>query len=168
MPGKPEKRLKRELERLQKDPPPGCRASLISDKNLFEWEAWIEGPESSSYEGGIYRLTLTFPKNYPIKPPNVLCKTKIYHCNINDSGQICLDILKGQWSPVLTISKILLSFQSLLTDPNPDDPLVPDVAKIYRKSKIEHDRIAREWNLKYAMNMDNKNKKSSKKKKKRK
>jgi len=157
MPAKPEKRLRRELERLTKDQVPGCCAKLRGS-NLLEWEAFIEGPKDSPFEGGIFHLYLNFPKNYPIKPPTVTFKTKIYHCNIASNGAICLDILKGNWSPVLTTQKILLSICSLLTDPNADDPLVSEVARVYKTNREQFDRTAREWTAKHAKGKSNKTK----------
>jgi len=118
---------------------------------MFHWQATIMGPEDSPYSGGVFFLDIQFPADYPFKPPKVHFTTRIYHCNINSNGGICLDILKDQWSPALTISKVLLSICSLLTDPNPDDPLVPDIAQLLKTDKARHDSTAREWTSKYAM-----------------
>merc|ERR1711985_146459 len=112
--------------------------------------ATIMGPEGSPYQGGVFFLNISFPADYPFKPPKVHFKTKIYHCNVNSEGVICLDILKSQWSPALTIQKVLLSISSLLTDPNPSDPLVPEIAQAYLKDRAKHDQTAREWVQKYA------------------
>jgi ubiquitin-conjugating enzyme E2 D/E len=117
----------------------------------MSWQATIMGPADSPYQGGIFQLEINFPIDYPFKPPKVKFLTKIYHPNVNSSGGICLDILKDQWSPALTISKVLLSICSLLTDPNPDDPLVPEIAHVYKTDRERYNTTAREYTRKYAM-----------------
>ncbi|KAF1773203.1 Ubiquitin-conjugating enzyme, active site [Phytophthora cactorum] len=102
------KRINKELQDLGRDPPANCSAGPVGD-DLFHWQATIMGPEDSPYAGGVYFLNIYFPADYPFKPPKVNFTTRIYHCNINANGGICLDILKDQWSPALTISKVLLS-----------------------------------------------------------
>jgi len=144
------KRIQRELQELGRDPPANCSAGPMGD-DLFHWQATIMGPEESPYCGGVFFLDIHFPADYPFKPPKVTFTTRIYHCNINSNGGICLDILKDNWSPALTISKVLLSVCSLLTDPNPADPLVPEIAQQLKSNLAQHDATARDWTAKYAM-----------------
>ncbi|KAL0230896.1 hypothetical protein GEMRC1_010301 [Eukaryota sp. GEM-RC1] len=144
------RRISRELADLQKDPPVNCSAGPSGD-DMFRWQATIMGPPETPYDGGVFFLSITFPSDYPFKPPRVNFTTRIYHPNINANGSICLDILKEQWSPALTISKVLLSICSLLSDPNPDDPLVPEIARILRENPQEYNQRAREHTRRYAM-----------------
>ena len=143
------KRIDKELEDLQKDPPFNCSAGPIND-DLYYWQATIMGPEGSPYQGGLFFLDINFPTDYPFKPPKIYFRTKIYHPNISSNGSICLDILKDQWSPALTVAKVILSICSLLTDPNPDDPLVPNIAELYRNNIERYTANAKEWTLRYA------------------
>ena len=142
-------RIKKELQLFTKDPPTNCSAGPLDD-DMYHWQATIMGPSDSPYQGGVFYLDIYFPQDYPYKPPKIKFNTKIYHPNINSSGGICLDILKDQWSPALTISKVLLSICSLLTDPNPDDPLVPSIAELYIHNREEYKMQARAYTLQFA------------------
>jgi ubiquitin-conjugating enzyme E2 D/E len=144
------RRIERELQELRRDPPTSCSAGPTG-ADLFKWEGCIFGPDDSPFVGGVFHLSIQFPADYPFRAPHVQFKTKIYHPNINGSGLICLDILKGNWSPALTISKVLLSICSLLTDPNPDDPFVPDIARLYKENRAAYEEQARNWTLTYAI-----------------
>ena len=124
-------RINKELSNMKQDPPSNCSAGPMDD-DMFRWQATVMGPTESPYEGGIFYLLISFPPDYPYKAPKITFETRIYHPNINTNGGICLDILKNEWSPALTISKVLLSICSLLTDPNPDDPLMPEIAALYK------------------------------------
>ena len=143
------KRIQKELADFMKDPVLNCSAGPKGN-DITEWRATITGPSATPYAGGLFSLSINFPKDYPFKPPHVKFITPIYHCNVNNRGAICLDILKGEWSPALTISKVLLSICSLLADPNPDDPLVGEIARLYKKRRVEHDSKAREWTIQHA------------------
>ena len=134
---------------MRRAPPENCSAGPVRD-NLFHWCGTILGPEHTPYAGGLFHIDIQFPKDYPFKPPHMKFQTQIYHPNINSRGEICLDILKQEWSPALTLSDILLSISSLLNDPNPDDPLVPAIAAVYRQDLNKYHAIAQEWTLRFA------------------
>ena len=143
------RRLQKELQDIVKDPPANCSAGPVGE-DLFHWTATIMGPTETPYQGGVFYLEIHFPADYPFKPMKINFTTKIYHPNIDSSGNICLDILKSNWSPALTISKVLLSICSLLDEPNPDDPLVVEIANLYKNNRSKFIANATEWTLNYA------------------
>ncbi|WOO77320.1 Ubiquitin-conjugating enzyme E2 D4 [Vanrija pseudolonga] len=122
-----------------------------NESNIFQWRAVLPGPAGSPYEGGVFEVDVRVPDDYPFSPPQLQFLTKVYHCNIASTGVICLDLLKTAWSPALSLYKVVLSLSSLLTDPNPGDPLVPAIAQEYKRNRKKHDETAREWVKLYAL-----------------
>lgn len=133
------RRLLRDFQKLQSDPPFGVSGSPIGD-DIMRWSAIIFGPEDTSWEGGTFELELIFSDDYPTKAPEVKFTTKIFHPNVYTNGAICLDILQSQWSPVYDISAILTSVQSLLSDPNPNSPANAEAARLFTENRREYTR----------------------------
>lgn len=119
---------------------PGISATPHED-NLRYFNVIISGPATTPFEGGVFRLELFLPDDYPMSPPKVRFLTRIYHPNIDKLGRICLDILKDKWSPALQIRTVLLSIQALLSAPNPDDPLASDVAEHWKTNEADAMRV---------------------------
>ncbi|OEL19317.1 Ubiquitin-conjugating enzyme E2 36 [Dichanthelium oligosanthes] len=130
------RRIIKETQRLLSEPAPGISASP-SEENMRYFNVMILGPAQSPYEGGVFKLELFLPEEYPMAAPKVRFLTKIYHPNIDKLGRICLDILKDKWSPALQIRTVLLSIQALLSAPNPDDPLSDNIAKHWKANEAE-------------------------------
>nr|AEE62191.1 unknown [Dendroctonus ponderosae] len=147
--GNKNRRILTEMNTMQREPPPGCSAGPVNPCEMDKWVAIITGPPDSPYQGGIFELEILFPPDYPFKPPKITFKTKIFHCNIYEK-HLCLDILKNQWSPALTIDKVLLSIIALLQDPNPKDPLNREAAKLFESSYKDYENKAKEWVRLYA------------------
>lgn len=143
------RRILKETQRLQNEPVPGIQAE-VDDSNARYFRIRIAGPSESPYEGGVFKMELFLPQDYPMAAPKVRFMTKIYHPNIDKLGRICLDILKDKWSPALQIRTVLLSIQALLSAPNPDDPLNHQVAEKWKHNEKEAVEQAREWTKKYA------------------
>ena len=121
-------RIKKEYAEIQRSKDNGITAELV-DGSLAHWKGTIEGPEGTVYEGGFFVVDIQIPDNYPFVPPKMRFDTKVWHPNVSSqNGAICLDILKNEWSPALTLRTALLSLQALLSTPNPDDPQDAQVA----------------------------------------
>lgn len=130
------RRIIKETQRLLQEPVPGISA-VPDDSNARYFHVIVTGPDDSPFEGGLFKLELFLPDDYPMSAPKVRFITKIYHPNIDRLGRICLDILKDKWSPALQIRTVLLSIQALLSAPNPDDPLANDVAELWKINEAE-------------------------------
>ncbi|CAM9094505.1 unnamed protein product [Ascophyllum nodosum] len=152
------RRLMRDFRRLQNDPPSGVTGAPM-DNNILAWQqAVIFGPDDTPWEGGTFKLLLEFSEDYPNKPPSVRFLTRMFHPNIYNNGQICLDILQNQWSPIYDICAILTSIQSLLCDPNPASPANSEAttppppqksdciqaSRLYQENRREYNRRVRE------------------------
>ncbi|XP_057420997.1 ubiquitin-conjugating enzyme E2 20-like [Lotus japonicus] len=99
----------------------GGVSAFPKGESIFTWNGTIEGGKGTLYEGLSYELSLRFPLDYPFKPPQVKFEKMCFHPNIDQFGNICLDIL--QWSSTYDCRTILLSIQSLLEEPNLVSPL---------------------------------------------
>ncbi|KAA3460110.1 ubiquitin-conjugating enzyme E2 28 [Gossypium australe] len=139
----------KELEGLEKSPPRYASAGRVAG-DMFHWQAAILDLEGSPYAGGAFEVDIQFPFQYPVEPPKVVFRTKIFHPNINSNGSIGLDILKDGWSANLTISQVLLSICELLKNPKPDAPLERSIAHMYKTNRSEYDKTARRWTQEYA------------------
>ena len=144
------KRILKELNDMKINQPLNISLMQIKEDDNFNYKAVIIGPDFSPYENGIYYLSVQYPYDYPFKPPKCFFLTKIFHPNIDSDGKICLDILEKEWTPALTIPKVLLSISSLLSQPNFDEFFCPEIAKLYKKNKYEYYKQAREFAEKYA------------------
>ncbi|PIA17634.1 ubiquitin conjugating enzyme, partial [Coemansia reversa NRRL 1564] len=147
-------RLLKEFRMLQSDLPSGILCTP-KHESLDQYEARIDGPPDTPYERGRFLIDVALSAQYPMEPPSMRFKTRIYHPNIDDHGNICLDVLKtgksGCWNPSWTLGRVLVSLTVLLGSPNPHDPLMPDIADQMLNDHPAYVNAAREWTAKHAM-----------------
>ncbi|GAQ85692.1 ubiquitin-conjugating enzyme [Klebsormidium nitens] len=143
-------RIQKELVEIERDKNSGVSVTIIGGQ-LSRLTGTIKGPIGTPYEGGIFVVDITLTKSYPFEPPKMTFKTKVWHPNVSSAnGAICLDILKDQWSPALTLKTALLSLQALLSTPEPDDPQDAVVAQQYLRNYQDYVTTARNWTNAFA------------------
>ncbi|EIW81534.1 hypothetical protein CONPUDRAFT_165646 [Coniophora puteana RWD-64-598 SS2] len=144
------RRVNKEISDCKNDKTSNITIDLIGD-SPFHLKGSFPGPSGTPYEGGHFEVDIAIPESYPFQPVKMKFITKVYHPNVSSaSGAICLDILKDAWSPVLTLKSTLISLQSLLCSPEPNDPQDAEVAKHYTTSKKSFEDTARYWTQVYA------------------
>lgn len=144
-----QRRIMRELNDLQQNPMEGITVETVGN-DMFHMKAQIRGPPSTPYENGIFTLNIEIPFDYPLKPPKCQFGTKIYHPNIGQNGEICLDILKGNWKPNENLKSVLQNIYYLFATPDPNDSLITDIATQYKNDKKAFEKTAEEWTKQYA------------------
>ncbi|EKF39713.1 ubiquitin-conjugating enzyme e2, putative [Trypanosoma cruzi marinkellei] len=137
------RRLMQDLQRIQRGTNSFFSARPI-DGDLFHWRAVVLGPESTVWEGGIFKLQLDFTDEYPCAPPKVRFLTRdMFHPNVYVDGNICLDTLKTEWSPILDVETLLMMIISLLSDPNPSSAANGEAALLYTNAKDKYEERVR-------------------------
>eukprot|EP00884_Botryococcus_braunii_P000271 jgi/Botrbrau1/10244/Bobra.0140s0002.2 len=146
-------RVQKELKEIERDKQSGVTIQ-IKGNSLSRLTGTVQGPRDTPYENGFFLVDIQLEDQYPFVPPKMRFITKVWHPNISSAnGAICLDILKDQWSPALTLKTALLSLQALLSSPEPDDPQDAVVAGQYHSSYAEFAQKARLWTENYAHSM---------------
>ncbi|KAH6564620.1 hypothetical protein BASA50_008580 [Batrachochytrium salamandrivorans] len=144
------KRIEREIRQCHADKDATVTVRIVND-NMCHIKGVFQGPSGTVYEGGEFIIDIKLPDEYPFKPPKMKFDTPIYHPNISSqTGAICLDILKDAWTPVLTLKTALISLQSLLCEPQADDPQDAQVANHYLSDREGFNNTARHWTKAYA------------------
>ncbi|KAI8899930.1 ubiquitin-conjugating enzyme/RWD-like protein [Globomyces pollinis-pini] len=142
------KRIAKELMDLNSTP---IESLQLQADELSCWTATLKAPVESAYRGGTFKLTLTYPNEFPFKPPTVKFATKIFHPNVDEEGNLCLAVLKSEnWKPATKIRSVLNAIISLLVEPNPDDPLDTDIAELYKTNQSAFQVKAQEYVTRYA------------------
>ncbi|KAG8525823.1 uncharacterized protein KY384_000583 [Bacidia gigantensis] len=148
-----QKRIAKEYGDLQKKPLEGIKIIVPDEADMHLWHIEMQGPKGSAYEGGVFTLVLSLPKEYPFKPPTLSFKTKIYHPNVtnDDKGSMCLGLLRpDEWKPSSKIDSVLEFARGLLIEPQPDDAVEQGIAREYKENKKDFLKTTKAWVKQYA------------------
>lgn len=142
------RRLRKELTDLLACQLKSFRDIATDDDNLLRWTGLIV-PENPPYNKGAFRIEINFPAEYPFKPPKINFKTKIYHPNIDEKGQVCLPIISTEnWKPATRTDQVVQALIALINDPEPEHPLRTDLAEEYLRDRKKFMKNAEDYTRK--------------------
>jgi ubiquitin-conjugating enzyme E2 L3 len=129
------RRLQKELADIRDSGLKSFRDIQVDETNILAWQGLIL-PENPPYNKGAFRIEINFPAEYPFKPPKINFKTKIYHPNIDEKGQVCLPIISAEnWKPATKADQVIQALIALVNDPEPEHPLRAELAEEYLKDR---------------------------------
>ncbi|XP_013786188.1 ubiquitin-conjugating enzyme E2 L3-like [Limulus polyphemus] len=144
------RRLQKELQDLRKSAMKSFRNIHVEETNILIWQGLIL-PENPPYNKGAFRIEIIFPAEYPFKPPKIIFRTKIYHPNIDEKGQVCLPIISAEnWKPATKTDQVVQALVALVNDPEPEHPLRADLAEEFTKDKKKFFKSAEEFTKKFS------------------
>jgi len=142
------RRLQKELGDLRNSANKSFRDVQVDESNMLVWQGLLV-PDKAPYNKGAFLIDLVFPAEYPFKPPKVSFRTKIYHPNIDEKGQVCLPIISAEnWKPATKTEQVIQALVGLVNDPEPDHPLRADLAEEFTKDKKKFFKNAEEFTKK--------------------
>ena len=144
------RRLQKELQDIRTSGMKSFRDIQVDELNMLTWQGLIV-PDSPPYNRGAFRIEINFPPEYPFKPPKITFRTKIYHPNIDEKGQVCLPIISAEhWKPATKTDQVIQALVALVNDPEPEHPLRGDIAEEYTKDKRKFFKNAEEFTKKFS------------------
>jgi len=144
------RRLQKELQEIRRSGVKSFRDVVVDESNLLLWQALLV-PDSPPYHKGAFRIVIEFPAEYPFKPPRITFRTRIYHPNIDEKGQVCLPIISAEnWKPATKTDQVIQALLALVNSPEPEHPLRADVAEEYSKDRKKFMKNAEEFTRKHA------------------
>jgi len=144
------RRLQKELQDLRANGVRSFRDIVVDESNILYWQGVIV-PENPPYNKGAFRIEIHFPAEYPFKPPKINFKTKIYHPNIDEKGQVCLPIISAEnWKPATKTDQVIQALVALVNDPEPEHPLRADLAEEFVKDRRKFQKNAEDFTRKHS------------------
>jgi len=144
------RRLQKELQDIRKAGLKSFREIIVDEQNILQWQGLLV-PDAPPFSKGAFKIDIQFPAEYPFKPPKISFKTRIYHPNVDEKGQVCLPIVAAEnWKPATKTDQVIQALVALINEPEPEHPLRGDLAEEYLKDRKKFMKNAEDFTKKHS------------------